>query len=96
MEKRNIFICDCHSLEHQFSFWYDEEVNQIYFEPHLYNSGPWYNRFWYRLKYVFGNKSRFGAWDEFIINPDDAKKIVEYLNNMVEKDVENIANRGRD
>lgn len=81
---RKIFVCDCHSLEHQFTFWFDEEYNELYFEPHLHDSTwPWYKRFWKRLRYVFGNKSRLGAWDEIIINPEDANKIIEYLNKIV-------------
>jgi len=85
MENRKIFVCSCHSLEHQFAFWYDEEYNELYFEPHLHdNSWPWYKIFWQRLRYVFGNKSRFGAWDEVIIKPEDAKQIIEYLNKISE------------
>jgi len=96
MEDRTIFICDCHSLEHQYVFWYDEEFNDVYFEPHLYNGGAWYTRFWNRLKYVFGYKTRYGAWDEVMIKPEDGKKIVEYLNKSINTEIEAVADRGRD
>jgi hypothetical protein len=36
----------------------------------------------YGVKYIFGRKSRYGAFDEFIFNHDDAHKIeriLEYL-----------------
>lgn len=94
--ERNIFICDCHSLEHQYTFWYDEEENQLYFEPHLYLGGNWFQRFLYRLNYLFGYKTRFGAWDELIINPDDSEKIIKYLEKVIEDDTDKIADRGRD
>lgn len=91
---RHTFICDCNSLEHQFSFWYDEELNQLYFEPHLYDTTwPWYKRFWGRLKYVFGYKSRFGAWDEVIINSKDAPKLIQYLEKIKHADIDKVAVR---
>lgn len=94
--KRDIFICDCHSLEHQYSFWYDSEENELYFEPHLHNGGSWYIRFWNRLKYLFGYKSRFGAFDEVIINPNDAIEIIKYLEKIGDKEIEVVADRGRE
>jgi len=36
----------------------------------------------YGIKYIFGYRSRFGAFEEFIFNPDDVEKIervVTYL-----------------
>ena len=96
MEDRKIFVCDCHSLEHQYTFWYDEEFNEVYFEPHLYNGGAWYTRFWNRLKYVFGYKARFGAWDEVIIKPEDSIEIIKYLSKVADSEIEFIADKGRD
>ena len=94
--ERKIFICDCNSLEHQYTFWYDEEENEVYFEPHLYSGGKWFQRFLYRLNYLFGYKSRFGAFDEVIINPKDSENIIKYLEKIINKEVDNIADRGRD
>lgn len=93
MEQRDIFVCDCHSLEHQFAFWYDEEDKSLYFEPHLYQGGNWLQRFWGRIKYLFGGKSRFGAYDEVIINPDDASKLIEYLEKIKHADIDQVAVR---
>lgn len=96
MIDRTIFICSCHSLEHQYGFWYDEEFNEVYFEPHLINSGAWYTRFWNRLKYVFGYDSRYGAWDDIIIKPEDAIEIIKYLSKVTDSEVELVADKGRD
>lgn len=79
--KRDIFICNCHSLEHVFAIWYDPELNHVYIEPHL-TKRPFFERVKYAIKYVFGYQSRFGAFDEVIINPDDAEKINGYLNKI--------------
>ena len=94
--KREIFICDCHSLEHQFAIWYDEEYNNIYIEPHLSLSGNWFFRFKSRIKYLFGHESRFGAFDELIINNDDIPKIRKYFDKVEEVEREKTAVLGRD
>ena len=96
MEDRETFICDCHSLEHQFTFWYDDEYNRVYFEPHLYQGGNWFQRTWGRIKYLFGHKSRYGAFDEVVINSEDAPKIIKFLEKLTDKDVDKVAGKGRD
>jgi hypothetical protein len=84
MKITEVFICDCHSPEHQIIFTYhvDEEGwNEVYADIHLAK-----NSFWSRLKcgikHIFGYKSRYGAFDEFIFNTDDIdklEKIVDFL-----------------
>ena len=97
MGDREIFVCDCHSMEHQYAFWYDDEDNQMYFQPHLYDgTWPWYKRFYRRIKYIFGYKSRFGAWDEMIIKLEDASKIKEFIIKMEDENLNRVAIRGRD
>jgi hypothetical protein len=44
--ERKIFICDCHSLEHQVAFWYDEEEKSLYIEPHLVTHRNFFKRLW--------------------------------------------------
>lgn len=90
---RQTFICDCKSLEHQYSFWYDKDENQVFFEPHLFISGNWFQRFWKRVKYLLGYKSRLGAFDELIIDNGDAQKIIDFLQEVVDKDIEKVVNR---
>ena len=95
--ERRTFICACHSLEHQYTFWYDDEDNNVYFQPHLYDGTfPWYKRFIRRIAYVFGYKTRFGAWDEVIINNDDIPKIKQFLSKIEENEIKAVASRGRD
>jgi hypothetical protein len=46
------------------------------------NKRPFWERVNYGLKYIFGRQCRYGAFDEFIFNPDDLYKlenIVEHL-----------------
>jgi hypothetical protein len=78
---RNIFICSCHSLEHQYSFWYSKE-DGLYCEPHLDTTLPFYKRLILGIKYIFGYKSRYGSWDEFLFKKEDLNKLKNIINNI--------------
>jgi hypothetical protein len=77
---RDVFICSCNSMEHQMYLWYDEEEKILYTEVHLITWHNFFRRFWYGIRYAFGHKSRFGAWDEFLFEIEDAKKLQQFLN----------------
>lgn len=84
--KEEIFICDCHSTDHQVVVYYESDENEFgtkypmcYFHIHL-KKLPFWERVKYGLKYIFGRQCRYGAFDEFIINPDDADKLQEIVN----------------
>jgi hypothetical protein len=88
-ESHDIFICDCHSTEHQMVVHYSEDEYSdgtkhpmVYIHTHL-NKRPFWQRLKYAIKYIFGYQCMYGAFDEFIINPTDSKKlseIIDYLN----------------
>jgi len=77
--ERQIMICECNSLEHQVTFWYDEEYDILYNEIHLTTNRNFFKRLWYGLKYAFGYRSRYGAWDEMMFKPEDLLKLREHL-----------------
>lgn len=79
--RREILVCECHSLEHQFAIWYDEEDNILYIEPHLRRKS-WRDRILYAISYIFGRQSNYGAFDEIMVNPDDADTLIEYLSKL--------------
>lgn len=84
MEQRETLICQCNSMEHQFSFvWLEDEDcdGAVYMEVHL---TPF--SFWQRLKngikYIFGYRSMYGDFDDIILRKEDVHKIervVEFL-----------------
>lgn len=83
MKDREIFVCECESFEHQYCFWYDEDDNELFFYPHLYfSSNNWFERLIGKIRYLFGYKSFYGAWDAVLINPDDAAKIRVFLDKL--------------
>lgn len=90
-ETKEILICDCHSTEHQVVIYYSEDefddgrkYPMCYFHIHL-NKLPFLQRLKYAFGYVFGRQSRYGAFDEFIINPSDADKLQNLVNYLKQK-----------
>ena len=57
-------------MEDQMFFWRDDEDKLLYTEVHLVTYHNFFKRLWYGLKYAFGHKSRFGAWDEFLFDKE--------------------------
>ena len=55
------------------------EDNELYVYIHLTTHRNFFQRFMYGLKYAFGYKSKFGAWDEFIFSKEDESVLLDYL-----------------
>lgn len=79
MDKVDIIICECFTPEHQIIFFYDEEGNELTARIHLKTYKNVFKRLYTAIRYVFGYKSRFGEWDNFIVNPNDAEKLIGIL-----------------
>ena len=84
MERNELFICSCNSVEHQliFSYFDDEIGGDVYCAVHLNPERNVFKRLWNAIKYVFGHRSIYGDFDEFIFKTSDAdrlEKVVEYL-----------------
>lgn len=62
---KEVILCDCYSSEHQYLVLSDEEF--VYIQPHLIRRSFWY-RLKYGVKYIFGYKSKYGAWDEMLLS----------------------------
>lgn len=85
---KDLLLCGCYSSEHQMIIHYSEDEGpdglkypMVYAHVHL-NSRSFLHRLHYGLRYIFGRKSRYGAWDEFIFDHKDADKlqlVVDYL-----------------
>ncbi len=86
--KRDIFVCECQSLDHIFGVWYDEELNMLYIEPHL-TKRSLKDRILYAINYIFGGQSRYGAFDEVIFDPKDCDKLIEYLQKIKQNEQDN-------
>ena len=76
--KETIF-CKCESYEHHLIFDYDEDSKEVYVAVNLIPHKNILKRLWIAIKYVFGYKSRFGQYDEFMLKPEELKKLAEIL-----------------
>lgn len=87
MEEHNksvneLFICQCHNTEHQLIFSYDEDWEEVFVSVYLIPESNIFRRIWTGIKYIFGHRSRYGYFDEFIFKKSDAtrlQKVVDYL-----------------
>ena len=76
-----LMLCDCESTEHQIILKKDEELKYIYATIHL-KPLPWYKRITNGIKYIFGYRSAYGDFDEFILSHkhvDTLSKMADFL-----------------
>ena len=69
--------CACMTPDHTLRF-YKDEYGQMYVECHL-RRDTLIKRLRYAILYVFGKQSRYGAFEETVINVVDQKKLKEIL-----------------
>lgn len=77
--KEDVVLCNCSSIEHQFSFSYNPEEKEIYLSVFLNQYRTWWQRVWVGIKYVFGYNSKYGHWDSVSL---DRKDVVELRDNF--------------
>lgn len=79
-----LLICSCGSKEHQLIIQKDEDTTSfVYLSVHL-RPLPWYKRIKLAIKYIFGYKSCYGAFEEFIFDKshvDKLKLLIKHLEN---------------
>jgi len=81
--KQHFIECDCGDSEHQMLFQYfidDEKWDKpIFLSVHLRTWRNFFRRFWDGIRYIFGYKSRYGAFDEVMLYKDEISNLIEYL-----------------
>jgi len=86
LEDKEFFECDCGDMDHTLRMFYcRDETDMMYVSIHL-RQKPWHWRLWHAIKYVFGYRSRYGDFDEFVWGRAEATKfrnmIDRYLNHI--------------
>lgn len=80
MEKefKEILTCECGSSEHTviFHWWEDDKTQnkEVFCSVYLLKL-PFFKRLVNGLKYIFGYRSKYGDFDEFILSSKDAYKV---------------------
>lgn len=85
MRNDEFLICKCCNSKHQMRFiWWDDGDNdgEVYVEILLNPEYRWWKRVIGAVKYIFGYRSKYGMFDEIILDKKDIpklEKIIEYL-----------------
>lgn len=82
-------LCDCKNPEHQLVLTADvdkEWGSFISVETHLTTYRNIFKRVWVAVKYVFGHRSKYGEWDDVLIDPTEAERIRDYINKFLDED----------
>lgn len=82
----HLVLCDCGSADHQVIFRYDSVYDETWMTI-TFHLGTWRNfleRLWRGTRYIFGHKSRFGDWDEVLLNPAGATELRDFLNEFIQ------------
>jgi hypothetical protein len=77
--ERKVFICDCHSVAHQFviDYYNDDDDPEVYVSIRLNSFGNVFQRLWRALKYVV--KVGEADYSEVILNEDKQKELIKFL-----------------
>jgi hypothetical protein len=74
--KRTLFTCRCYSIEHSFVVSSDEE--DVFIEVHL-SSLPFWKRVRHAVRYILGRKSKWGDFEEILLDPYEALRLGDSL-----------------
>lgn len=87
---QHLLICSCHSTEHQIVFFKSDTYPEVYMQVHLIKRSFW-QRLKYAIKYVLGYKSKYGAWDEFVLDHTHAEPLSVIAEHLVDENLHSIS-----
>lgn len=78
-EDKEYFECDCGDMDHIMRMFFEkDEVGMMYVSVHLrQKTFGW--RLWHAIKYMFGYRSRYGDFDEFVWGRKEATRFRNML-----------------
>lgn len=86
--KAIILKSDYCSFEHELEFMYflDDEYPELYILTRLTSETQgFFARLRHAVKYVFGYKSRYGAFDEVDLGTKDAERLISFLRDFLKQ-----------
>lgn len=75
LNEDDVFFCSCHSDEHMFKLSYDPDEAELFLSVYLYQGRNFFKRVWEALKYIFGQKARWGHWETIIVKDRDVERM---------------------
>jgi hypothetical protein len=89
-DKHILLLCSCYSSEHQMIIHLDKGGDmfppEAFVHVHLVRRSFLY-RVKYAIKYIFGFTSRYGAWDEFILDKSHVKSLLQLAKHLDDETV---------
>jgi hypothetical protein len=80
---RDVFFCHCGHNEHQIVLSHYKEpgdpFESFYLSVSLYDNLSLPRRVLYAIKYIFGYRSRYGAFAEIVLSPSEAKSLSDSI-----------------
>jgi hypothetical protein len=77
--KHNI-CCVCDSDEHQINLrYFEDDSDLLYMTIHLKSENNIFKRIYKAILYVFGHKSKYGNFDEVILDKEKCEEIINFL-----------------
>lgn len=89
--RQELLLCECASSEHQMIMRYFEDDLEatVYVDVHLVKRSFW-DRLKYAVKYIFGYKSKYGAWDEIILGPQHIKSLESVVKHLKDSEAKKL------
>ena len=86
LDEDNYFQCHCSSDEHTMRFMLDmKDACGPFLYAHFFINtyDNVFKRIWTGIKYIFGYKCKYGHWDEWIMEPKDAERLRNMLDQFI-------------
>ena len=78
-----LFVCACGDIQHQFVISYFDDEKNLYLSVCLYRQS-FFRRLWTGIQYIFGKQSKYGAFDEIILNEEDSERLRNLLSERLD------------
>lgn len=82
---REFILCSCSHSDHLIILNLDDNKEYCSMEVHL-SPLPFFKRLINGIKYIFGFRSRYGDFDEIMINREKAEGIKQFMDKVLENE----------
>lgn len=80
MKSDEWIVCECGSLEHFIQISYESDYDDyVYLSIHL-SELPLLQRIKLGIQYILGRKSKYGNFEEIVLNKTKLKEVINILN----------------
>ena len=83
----SFLVCDCGDISHQLAIQ-KIDSGEVIVSIHL-TQFPFWKRLWNGIKYIFGHRSRYGDFDEFILGYWHSQALQEVVDELKKKVFDN-------